>query len=426
MHDSVRDVRVRTTSPAGARRRSASRLRGRAVGRQCPGSPADPKLWGPEAEPEAAVRLGWVTPSAPSRALLGELAHSWSEPRRGPGPRRPGRHGRLLAGPRGHRRHRRRAADRARHHRPRPGAGARWRTGSTRPSWSSPASPAAPSRPTASGGSTRRRSPTPGIDPAGTDRRRHRPRFAAGAERPRGRLPGGPGRPGRGRPLQRADRVRPGAQRAGGRRRRAGCSTRPRCSPRLSARRRDNPGLDLGAALGAAAAAGRDKLGSSRTARARGLADWAEQLIAESTGKARHRHAAGRRGRRRPRAPPAARRTDRRPRRRLGRPGYPSPGVAPTCPSRPAGRAVAGVGVRHRGRRPGARHQPVRPAGRGRAPRSHTARCSTAAGLPVRHPLLVDGPVEVHGARGWLAAPSTWPTCWPALLGGSIRTATSR
>ncbi len=48
----------------------------------------------------------------------------------------------------------------------------------------------------------------------------------------------------------------------------------------------DNPALALGAALGAAAAAGRDKLvlvedGSGLV----GLGDWAEQLIAESTGK---------------------------------------------------------------------------------------------------------------------------------------------
>jgi Phosphoglucose isomerase len=51
-------------------------------------------------------------------------------------------------------------------------------------------------------------------------------------------------------------------------------------------REEDNPALALGAAIGAAAAAGRDKLaliddGTGIT----GLGDWAEQLIAESTGK---------------------------------------------------------------------------------------------------------------------------------------------
>ncbi|MGE5830269.1 MAG: glucose-6-phosphate isomerase, partial [Micromonosporaceae bacterium] len=52
------------------------------------------------------------------------------------------------------------------------------------------------------------------------------------------------------------------------------------------ARDEDNPALALGAAIGAAAGAGRDKLvlvddGTGIT----GLGDWAEQLIAESTGK---------------------------------------------------------------------------------------------------------------------------------------------
>ncbi len=53
----------------------------------------------------------------------------------------------------------------------------------------------------------------------------------------------------------------------------------------------DNPGLDLGAAIGAGYAAGRDKvvLAPSRTAATTGepvgLGDWAEQLLAESTGK---------------------------------------------------------------------------------------------------------------------------------------------
>jgi glucose-6-phosphate isomerase len=50
---------------------------------------------------------------------------------------------------------------------------------------------------------------------------------------------------------------------------------------------RDNPGLALGAALGTAATTGRDKvtLISDGTG-IEGLGDWAEQLIAESTGKA--------------------------------------------------------------------------------------------------------------------------------------------
>jgi glucose-6-phosphate isomerase len=49
----------------------------------------------------------------------------------------------------------------------------------------------------------------------------------------------------------------------------------------------DNPGLALGVALGAAASAGRDKLALVEDGTGIvGLGDWAEQLIAESTGKA--------------------------------------------------------------------------------------------------------------------------------------------
>ncbi|MFI6230801.1 glucose-6-phosphate isomerase [Micromonospora echinospora] len=49
---------------------------------------------------------------------------------------------------------------------------------------------------------------------------------------------------------------------------------------------RDNPGLALGAALGAAATQGRDKLALvSDGTGIEGLGDWAEQLVAESTGK---------------------------------------------------------------------------------------------------------------------------------------------
>ncbi|MEU6742919.1 glucose-6-phosphate isomerase [Streptosporangium sandarakinum] len=54
----------------------------------------------------------------------------------------------------------------------------------------------------------------------------------------------------------------------------------------LLAQAEGNPGLTLGAALGAAAAAGRDKLVlEDSLAEINGLPDWIEQLIAESTGK---------------------------------------------------------------------------------------------------------------------------------------------
>ena len=48
----------------------------------------------------------------------------------------------------------------------------------------------------------------------------------------------------------------------------------------------ENPGLQLGAALGEAALIGRDKLTILTTPRLASLGDWIEQLVAESTGKA--------------------------------------------------------------------------------------------------------------------------------------------
>ena len=60
-------------------------------------------------------------------------------------------------------------------------------------------------------------------------------------------------------------------------------------------RRSANPGLRLGAAIGEAALAGRDKLTILTSRRLASFGDWAEQLVAESTGKAGPRHRAGRR-----------------------------------------------------------------------------------------------------------------------------------
>ncbi|MBI2571018.1 MAG: bifunctional transaldolase/phosoglucose isomerase [Candidatus Schekmanbacteria bacterium] len=55
------------------------------------------------------------------------------------------------------------------------------------------------------------------------------------------------------------------------------------CSPWRAGE--ENPGLVLGALLGAAAAAGRDKLALVFDSRIRALGAWVEQLVAESTGK---------------------------------------------------------------------------------------------------------------------------------------------
>ena len=56
---------------------------------------------------------------------------------------------------------------------------------------------------------------------------------------------------------------------------------------------RANPGLRLGAAIGEAALAGRDKLTFLTSHRLASFGDWAEQLVAESTGKAGKRNRAG-------------------------------------------------------------------------------------------------------------------------------------
>ena len=118
---------------------------------------------------------------------------------------------------------------------------------------------------------------------------------------------------------------------------------------RLARQDEDNPALALGAALGAAATAGRDKLvladaGSGIV----GLGDWAEQLIAESTGKqgkgilpvvVEGADAPGLR--RRPTATPTA---------SCVGPGT-GAGLDAASVNRVARRAVPALGVRHRGRR---------------------------------------------------------------------------
>ena len=170
---------VRPATVLGARRRDgvAERL----------AAPRTPTLWGPDAEAEAAIRLGWVDLPATSAAAGAELgglraelppsgsttwcspawaARRW-RPRSSPAPPAwpltvldttdPDQVRAALADRRAHR--------------------ASW--------W--PASPAARSRPTATGGPSSRRSPTPGYRRRGRpDRRRHRPRLAAGATARRG------------------------------------------------------------------------------------------------------------------------------------------------------------------------------------------------------------------------------------------------
>ena len=263
----------------------------------------------------------------------------------------------------------------------------------------------------------RDRQPAPHLR-AGVPRRRHRPGAPASWSSP---TPGSPlektaarrrlprrvqRRPARRRPLLRADRVRPGAQRAGRRRHRRACSTRPPRSPTCSApTTRPTPALVLGAALGGTDPL-RDKLvfaddGSGIA----GFGDWAEQLIAESTGKegkgllpGRRRGPAGarghrRRGRRPRRAPRRARATHRGRRHRRERRAATASRVAGPLGAQfllweYAVASPAGCSASTRSTSPTSR-----------ARRRPPAACSTR-GPSRRRADLVDGDVEVRGHAG--------------------------
>ena len=181
-----------------------------------------------------------------------------------------------------------------------------------------------------------------------------------------------------------------------------------------------NSGLWLGLAWGELALAGRDKLTYVVDPPLQSFGLWVEQLIAESTGKhgkgivpivGRAARRAGRL-RRRPHVPlPAPRRPARRRHRRQGRrarQGRP-PGHHPDDPRADRPRAAVLLRrVRDRGRRLGARDQPVRPAqrpggqgrdeprarrgrprpaGRRRRRAARAARRAGRAGLPCDHGL---------------------------------------
>ena len=201
--------------------------------------------------------------------------------------------------------------------------------------------------------------------PRRADRGRHRPRVAAGAVGPGGRIPRLPGRPQRGRALLRAHGLRAGTQRPGGRRHRG------------SARR------GRGGALGARAGLGGQPRAPPRSAPRRGRGRWGRQARAGGRGGGvrpprRLGRAARRRVDRQERQghPPGRRR---RPRRSQLRPEHARLRAGQLRPRRRGegaglglarrrrrtpGRADAALGVRHRRRRPGHRHQPVRPARR--------------------------------------------------------------
>ena len=123
--------------------------------------------------------------------------------------------------------------------------------------------------------------------PARAHRRRHRPGLAARRVGPRGRLPRLQRRPQRRRPLLGAHRLRPRAVAASPASTSASCSTRRRpISLELAHRRRRQPGPRSWAPRSPAPSPLRDKLGIvADGTHIVGFADWAEQLIAESTGK---------------------------------------------------------------------------------------------------------------------------------------------
>ena len=343
----------------------------------------DATLWGPEAEEEASVRLGWLDLPASSRELVEPARGAAGRAgRRGTRPHRALRHGWLVAGAGGHLPDGGRAAGRPGHDRPRPGGRradrprpdrrrrqlqVRRHGGDREPAPRLPAPPSPTSGPGREGG-------------RGALRRRHRPRLAAvgdrrGHGRPR-RLPRRPNVGGRYSALSAFGLV-PSAL--------AGADVgalldeAEELAEQLSAA--DNPALELGLAMGAAAEAGRDKLtladGDSAIT---GFGDWAEQLIAESTGKQG-----------RGILPVVARvgRRTRRPRRRRGARRRRREGPLPRALARrdrTAGCAVPGLGVRHRRGRPACSGStrstsPTSPRAR-RTPAGSSARASPTSARP--------------------------------------------
>ncbi len=378
-------------SSATATRRPARRGR-QLVGDQVASRLAakDATLWGPDAEAEARSGSAGSTSPRPSRPLVAEIDALRAELRgRGPRPVVLCRHGRLVAGPRGHLRGPPASPltvldstdpDQVR-------ARARRTDLGRAPSSWSPASPAAPSRPTASGAPSSRRSPTPASTRASGSSSSPTP--ARRSEQPPrdDGLPRLPRRPGRRRPVLGADRVRPGADRAGRRRhRRAARRGRRRSAPALAADAGDNPALRSARPARRRRPGRRDKLvlaadGSGIV----GFGDWAEQLIAESTGK----DGTG--------VLPVVVECPTPPSFAPSRPTTcscaPSTGGRrSTSATTPAGRVTSTArsarrscsGRRHRGRRAAARHQPVRPARRrerqGRRPRPARRRAAEPAG----------------------------------------------
>jgi glucose-6-phosphate isomerase len=242
----------------------------------------DATLWGPQATPEASIRLGWldvVGPAARSSSRCWRCARSWPGRRR---PRRALRHGWLVAGARGHLRLRRGAAGRGGHHRPGQVRSALVDLERTVVVVSSK-----------SGGTvetdSHRRAARAAFEAAGhrpepPHRRRHRPgspfEKASKEEGTRAVFLADPDVGGRYSALTAFGLVPAGLAGADV----AGLLEQAAAlQPSLSDD--DSPALLLGAVLGGGARGGRDKLVLPPADGLVGFGDWAEQLVAESTGK---------------------------------------------------------------------------------------------------------------------------------------------
>ena len=181
----------------------------------------DPTLWGPDAESEASIRLGWVDLPADVAPTAGRDRRAARRAVvRGHRPGRALRHGRLVPRAGGDLADVRGAAGRSSTRPTRTSSVARSAGTCRRPSSSCPASPAAPSRPTASAAHSRQAFEDAGHRRRRRDRRRHRPRLRPREAGPRAgyRRVSSPTR--RRRSLQRPHRVRAGPDRAGRRRHR--------------------------------------------------------------------------------------------------------------------------------------------------------------------------------------------------------------
>ena len=257
--------------------------------------------------------------------------------------------------------------------------------------------------------------------PGRPHRRRHRPGQPAGPGGPRRRLPRRQRRPRRRRPLLRADRVRARPERAGRRRHRRPCSTRPSRSPTCSPTDDEaNPGAAprRRASAGTVAAA-RQARRSSTAARASSGSPTGPSSSSPSAPASRARAPARRRRATpttprcagpRPTSPSSG--SSATPRTRRPRPRTPDgePPRSEVHVSGAARRPDAALGGRRRRRRPAARHQPVRPArrrerqeGRPRPARRRRQRQAPAA--------FTDGAIEVRALGGDCSArPAPSPT----------------